>query len=87
MAGGKSTPKKDRAVKVSNGEVVNPGKILVRGLHTYIAGKNVKGLGTLHALCAGKVYFTRKKTAGGKIRTVVNVEPLDAAKKNNAAAK
>ena len=75
MAGGKSTPKKDKALKVTQGEVVKAGKILVRGLDRYKAGVNVKGMGTLFALCSGKVYFTRKKASRGAVRTYVNVRP------------
>lgn len=75
MAGGKSTPKKDKALKVTQGEVVKAGKILVRGLDRYKAGVNVKGMGTLFALCSGKVYFTRKKSSRGAVRTYVNVRP------------
>ncbi len=73
MIGGFSTPKKDKAVKSSGGKLVKSGEILVRGRDTYKAGVNVRGLGTLSAVCAGKVYFTRKKTSHGKVRTFVNV--------------
>lgn len=76
MAGGKSRPKKDKALKVSDGQPVKTGQILLRGINIYKAGQNVKGLGTLFALCPGKVYFTHKKTSHGKMRTFVNVEPL-----------
>ena len=76
MIGGFSTPEKDKAVKSSGGKQVKSGEILVRGKDTYKAGVNVRGLGTLFAVCAGKVYFTRKKTSHGKVRTFVNVEPL-----------
>ena len=76
MIGGFSTPRKDKANKVSAGMLVKTGKILIRGVDTYKAGINVRGLGTLFAACAGKVYFTRKKTSHGKVRTFVNVAPL-----------
>ena len=76
MTGGFSTPKKDKAVKVSNGEFVKTGKILIRGVPVYKSGVNVKGLGTLYALCQGKVYFSKKKTSHGKVRTFVNIAPL-----------
>jgi ribosomal protein L27 len=82
MTGGFATPKKDKALKVSNGEPVRTGEILVRGVPTYKAGNNVKGLGTMHALCAGKVYFTKKKTSHGKVRTFINVEPLPVKKQS-----
>ncbi|MBM3243555.1 MAG: 50S ribosomal protein L27 [Candidatus Omnitrophica bacterium] len=75
MAGGFSTPKKDKANKVSAGMLVKTGQILVRGVDTYKAGVNVRGPGTLFALCEGKVYFTRRKTSRGKVRTFVNIKP------------
>lgn len=77
MAGGFSTPKKDKANKVSAGMLVKTGQILVRGVDTYKAGLNVKGLGTLQAQCPGKIYFTKKKTSHGKARTYVNINPLE----------
>ncbi|MFA5004730.1 MAG: 50S ribosomal protein L27 [Candidatus Omnitrophota bacterium] len=76
MIGGFSTPKKDHAMKTSGGKLVKTGAILVRGVDTYKAGVNVKGLGTLFATTPGKVYFTKKKTNHGKVRTFVNVAPL-----------
>jgi len=76
MTGGKSRPKKDRAIKVSSGEMVKTGQILIRRLNTYKAGQNVKGLDALYALCSGKVYFTHKKTSHGKVRTFINVESV-----------
>ncbi|MCM8780702.1 MAG: 50S ribosomal protein L27 [Candidatus Omnitrophica bacterium] len=76
MAGGKSRPKKDISLKVSQGQIVKPGQILSRGLSVYRAGINVKGLSTLHALCAGKVSFRKKKTPGGKVRTFIDVLPI-----------
>ena len=76
MIGGFSTPKKDKAIKTSGGKLVKTGEILVRGVDTYKAGVNVRGPGTLFALCPGKVYFTRKKTSHGKVRSFVNVAPL-----------
>jgi len=76
MTGGFSTPKKDKNVKVTSGQTVKTGQILIRGFSTYKSGINVKGLATLFALCPGKAYFTKKKTPHGKVRTCVNVEPL-----------
>lgn len=76
MAGGKATPKKDEALKVSSGQIVKTGQILLRGINIYKAGRNVKGLGTLFALSPGKIYFTHKKTGHGKMRTFINIEPL-----------
>ena len=75
MAGGKSTPKKDKKIKVSQGEAVVVGKILVRGVDGYKAGKNVKGLGTLYSVCRGKVSFTHKRIAQGTVKTFINVIP------------
>ena len=77
MAGGKATPKKDKSIKVSSGQLVSNGQILIRGINTYKAGINARGLGTMHALCAGKVYFSKKKTSHGRVRTFINVAPLD----------
>jgi len=73
MTGGFSTPKKDKALKVSNGQTVKTGQILSKGIDTYKAGHNTKGLDTLFALCPGEVYFTRKKTSHGKVRTFINI--------------
>ena len=75
MAGGKSTPKKDKKTKVAGGESVKIGKILVRGLDGYKAGKNVRGRGTLYAVADGKVSFTRKKPSRGAVKTFINVLP------------
>lgn len=73
MTGGFSRPKKDKGVKVSAGQDVKAGQILIKGFTAYKAGQNVKGLSTLFALCNGKVYFSRKKTPHGKFRTFINV--------------
>ena len=75
MTGGFSTPKKDKAMKVSCGMLVKTGQILERGMNTYKPGLNTKGLGTIFAACSGKVFFTRKKTSHGKFRTYINVAP------------
>ncbi|MCM8796193.1 MAG: 50S ribosomal protein L27 [Candidatus Omnitrophica bacterium] len=76
MVGGFSRPKKDKMLKVSCGQFVKTGEILSRGINTYRAGLNVKGINTLYALCCGKVYFTRKKTSGGRMRTFINIQPV-----------
>ena len=76
MAGGKSTPKKDKAIKVSEGQLVKTGEILVRCIPAYKAGQNVKGESILFALCPGNVHFTKKKTPHGKVRTFINITPL-----------
>jgi len=75
MAGGKATPKKDEALKVSAGQPVKTGQILCRHMNAYKTGKNTKGAGSIFALCSGKVYFTKKKTPHGRFRTFINVEP------------
>ncbi len=74
MAGGKSTPKKDKTLKVSGGEMVKKGQILVRGVPSYKAGVNAKGLGTVFALCDGKIEF-RKKKVQNSVKTFINVIP------------
>jgi len=76
MTGGFSTPKKDKALKVSSGMLVKTGQIMVRGKDTYKPGVNVGGLGTMFARSSGKVYFTKKKTSHGKFRTYINVAPV-----------
>ena len=75
MIGGFSTPKKDRNIKVSGGQVVKTGQILCRGVAVYKRGLNVGGTGALYAICPGKVYFTKKKTSHGRFRTFINVQP------------
>lgn len=75
MTGGFSRPKKDKSIKVSSGQIVKTGQILCRGLSTYKAGSNAAGLDTLYALCRGEVYFSKKKTSHGKVRTFINVLP------------
>ena len=76
MAGGKARPKKDTALKVSGGQMVKTGEILARCINTYKAGQNVDGRSTLYALLPGKVYFSKKKTSHGKIRTFINIVPI-----------
>lgn len=80
---GRDSRPKYLGLKVSHGEKVKPGQILIkqRGLK-YLAGKNT-GIGsdyTIYAKTEGKVVFNvRKKTKfdGSKRKaTVVNVEPL-----------
>ncbi|MBU1998725.1 MAG: 50S ribosomal protein L27 [Candidatus Omnitrophota bacterium] len=75
MAGGKSTPKKDTALKITGGQLVRKGQILARGLEFFKAGRNVTGRATLYAVCDGKVAFIRKKTTRGRPRTFINVLP------------
>jgi ribosomal protein L27 len=75
MTGGKSTPKKDKAIKIGAGQYVKIGQILVRGMSNYKAGSNVEGINTLHALSNGKISFSKKKTPGGRVRTFINIIP------------
>lgn len=75
MVGGKATPKKDKALKVSNGQLVKTGEILARGMNAYKAGINARGEGVVFALCSGAVYFTKKKTPHGRVRTFINIKP------------
>ncbi len=81
MTGGKSTPKKDKAIKVSSGQLVSAGTILSRGISTYKAGKNDKGLATLHPICDVQVYFSKTKTSHGRVRTFINVLAVKQEKK------
>jgi len=76
MAGGKATPKKDKMMKVSGGQLVKTGQILARNISVYKAGVNVEGKSVLQALVPGTVYFSRKKTPHGKVRTYINVAPV-----------
>ena len=73
MTGGFSTPKKDKGLKVSTGMAVKTGQILLRADARYKAGLNVRGKGAIYAICPGKIYFTRKKTNHGRVRTFLNV--------------
>ncbi|HOW42116.1 MAG TPA: 50S ribosomal protein L27 [Candidatus Omnitrophota bacterium] len=75
MAGGKSTPKKDKKLKVSGGSMVKAGQILIRGLDTVKAGQNVRGRGTLFALCNGRIAFTKKKIGRTAAKMYINVIP------------
>ncbi len=75
MAGGKRRPRKDKELKVSSGQLVKTGQILAIGVNTYKRGANVGGLSPMFALCAGSIYFSKKKTPHGKIRTFVNIKP------------
>lgn len=78
MAGGKATPKKDKEMKVSEGQPVKTGHLLARGYAAYKAGINVGGRDPLYALCAGKVHFTKRKVTRNKPRTFINIERIAA---------
>ena len=75
MAGGKSTPKKDKKLKISAGQPVKCGQILCRGVSAYKAGDNVSGINSLVARCDGKIFFNRKKTRSGSVKTFINILP------------
>lgn len=68
--------KETKGMKVSGGEIVKNGTILTREANKWKAGKNVGGMGTLYALCSGKVYFTRRRGTyrTNKVATLVNIE-------------
>jgi ribosomal protein L27 len=74
MAGGKRRPRKDKELKVSTGQSVKIGQILVRGVPHYKAGVNVKGMGNLCALSEGTVYFTKRKASHGRFCTFINIK-------------
>ncbi|MBU3959110.1 MAG: 50S ribosomal protein L27 [Candidatus Omnitrophica bacterium] len=76
MVGHKSRPRKDKSLKISAGQQVEAGQILARGLDVYKAGKNVFGINTLNSACEGRVYFSKKKTPGGRVRTFINILPI-----------
>ena len=78
MAGGKRRPRKDKELKVSSGQLVKTGQILAIGVNTYKRGANVGGMSSLFALCAGSIYFSKKKTPHGQVRTFVNIKPCEA---------
>lgn len=75
MAGGKSTPKKDKKLKVSGGQAVKKGQLLIRGVDSYKAGINVTGIGTIFALCDGIVSFSKKRDVRGRTKTYIHVKP------------
>jgi ribosomal protein L27 len=77
MTGGFSRPRRDAELKVTEGQTIKTGQILARNYNLYKAGVNVKGRDTIFALCPGEVYFTRKKTSHGKVRTFINVKPQE----------
>ncbi|OGX16255.1 MAG: hypothetical protein A2166_03795 [Omnitrophica WOR_2 bacterium RBG_13_41_10] len=76
MTGGKKTPREDRrGIKICGGQKVETGKIIGRSMSLYKAGKNVSGINTLFALCDGTIYFSKKKTSHGRVRTYINIMP------------
>jgi large subunit ribosomal protein L27 len=76
---GRDSQSKRLGVKKFGGEFVISGNIIIRQRGTlYLVGKNV-GIGrdhTIYSLVDGAVRFS-KKTKDGRLRTVVNVVPLE----------
>ncbi len=68
--------KETRGIKVSGGQIVPSGKLLTREGDRWRAGINVTGKSSLSALCAGEIYFTRKKSRFNKVITLVNIRPV-----------
>ncbi|MEW5759057.1 MAG: 50S ribosomal protein L27 [Candidatus Omnitrophota bacterium] len=70
--------KETAGLKVSGGQIVKAGTILTRESDKWKPGKNVKGQGTLYALHAGKIYFTKRRGTyrTNKAYTIINVEPV-----------
>ncbi len=64
-------------LKVSGGETVKSGTMLTRQGDRWKPGINVIGRMNLTAVCAGEVYFTRKRGSYGKPITVINVRPVE----------
>lgn len=77
--GGKSSKfyRETRGVKVSGGQSVKKGSLLTREGHKWQPGLNIIGDMHLTAGCDGEVYFTRKRNAGGKVITYINVRPIE----------
>ncbi len=67
--------KETKGVKVSGGQKVPAGTMLIREGHRWKPGLNVIGKMHLTAKCAGEVYFTRKKSRANKVITVINIRP------------
>jgi len=65
--------KETRGVKVTGGQKVKCGTVLTRQGDKWKAGLNVTGRMLLTAACDGEVYFTKKKSARGKVRTYIHV--------------
>jgi ribosomal protein L27 len=67
-----------KGLKAMGGEFVKKGAILTREDGKWKKGLNVAGSGTLYALCAGKVYFHKKRGRyHTKVtQTFINIEPL-----------
>lgn len=68
-------------VKVSGGQFVKAGTVLTRRGHQWRPGRNVLGQMSLNAACDGEVYFTKKKNRYNSLVTLINVRPVEEAKK------
>jgi large subunit ribosomal protein L27 len=83
---GRDSQPKYLGTKVGDGEMVNPGQVLVRQIGTKIhPGKNVKNgrQDTLYSMASGKVKFSQKKRErfDGKIKLTTFVSVLPTVKK------
>ncbi len=78
---GRESHSKRLGVKIFGGQATVAGNIIVRQRGTkFHVGKNV-GLGkdhTIYALIDGVTTFRKKRTTGGKVVSVVSVEPVKA---------
>ncbi len=77
MAGGKRRPRKDKELKVSSGQLVKTGQIIVRGMGMYKRGLYVGGRDPLFALCPGNIYFSKRKAPRGRVQTFINIKPCE----------
>ena len=66
--------KETRGVKVTGGQQVKCGTVLTRQGGKWKPGVNVLGRMHLSAGCDGEVYFTKKKGAGNKVVTYINIK-------------
>lgn len=69
--------KETRGLKVSGGQVVKAGTLLTRNGDKWKQGINVIGRMHLTAVCAGEVYFTKKRGNYKKAVTYVHIRPLE----------
>ncbi len=76
-----------KGVKVSGGQKVTCGTMLTRQGDKWKPGINVTGRTHLTAACDGEVYFTKKRNAGNKTVTYINVRTVEEAKKTTKTKK
>lgn len=72
-------------LKVSGGQTVKAGAMLTRQGDRWRPGINVIGRMNLTAVCAGEVYFTKKRSSYGAPITVVNIRPVEVKKPRSKA--